>query len=271
MRSEIKEKISQFILLCIYTFCPPFYMMTLTYLLDTYQNINNFILSEIIPIFWQTIWIPACVALIINLFLHYRQSKHLSLDKKIKDYPLIFILSYAVYFIILGKLSAGSECMYSGISGLLIVFFARLFRESLRKYVEYLPLGEKVYAYMVVFLFPIFILLVTDAVSLMQKWPFYMTVLLAPISYIGGISMFLGACVILNLWCSYHHISLKKNTYTLAQVILLLLIGDNAAFLYLVPYVGNTLFIIGLFMSISLYIIEYLYHIKRKTKRLKLN
>ncbi len=271
MFAETREKISQFILLCVYTLCPPFYMMMLTYLLDTYQTTNNFTRSEIIPVFWQTVWIPASASLMLNLFLRYWKSKHLKPDEKLKDYPLIFILLYAIYFIILGRLSWGRECMYGGISGLLIVFFARLFRESLRKCVEYLPVAEKVYVYMVVFLFPIFVLLVTDIVSLIQSWQFYMTVLMAPVAYIGGVSIFLGACVVLQLWCGYYHISIKKNTYTLQQVILLLLIGDNLMFLYLVPYVGNTLLMIGLLMSISLYTVEYIYNIRRQTKRFKSN
>ncbi len=263
MKTCMFEKICQFILLCVYTLCPPFYMMTITYLMNSYHGGDRFIVSEIIPVFWGTIWIPALLGLSLNFIMRRWSAKYLQTGEKLKDYPLLFIFCYSIYFLILGKISWGSDCMYSGISGILVVFFVWLFRESVRKCVEYLPMGEKVYLYMIVFLFPVLILMVTDIVSIMETLNFYMTILLSPVIYMGGVSFFLMGCVVLRMWCRYYHIALKKNVYTLPQVILLLLIGDNLVFLYLVPYVGNVIIFISLIMSILLYTFELIYDYNR--------
>ncbi len=263
MKPFIFDKISQFILLCVYTLCTPFYMMTLTYLMNGYHGGGKFIISDIVPIFWGTVWIPALLGLVLNFTIRKWSSHHLKSEEKLKDYPLIFILFNSIYFVVLGKLSWGHDCMYSGVSGILLVFFVWLFRESYRKCVEYLPIGEKVYLYMIVFLYPVLVLMVTDIVSIMEAFNFYMTILLSPIIYIGGLSMFLLGCIVLRLWCKYYHIALKKHVYTLPQAILLLLIGNNLTFLYLVPYVGNTIMFIGLITSILLYIFELVYDYTR--------
>lgn len=271
MKLFYAEKMPHFILLCVYTLCPPFYMMTLTYLLDTYQRSGHFILSQIIPVFWSTVWIPALSALLANFFFRRQQYLHAKAPDKVKDSPLTFIFLYAVYFIILGRISWGMECMYGGIGGLLVVLFAYLFRQCLRKHVEYLPSHEKFYAYLICFFFPILSLLITDFISVMQQNTFYMSVLLSPVIYIGGVSLFLSACVFLQLRCLYYHISPKKDTFSLSWVIGLLLIGHNAMFIYLIPYIGNTLFISGFLMSILLCFSEYAHHRHRWLKRFKPN
>ncbi len=264
MFSVTFEKTRQFILLCIYTLCPPFYMMSLTYLLNEYRGGNQFEISDIIPVFWGTIWIPALLGLIFNFLGRWYIRKRIPDGTKLRDFPLLFILIYSVYFIILGQFRLGTDCLYGGVSGIMLVFFVWLFRESVRKCVEYLPVTEKVYLYMVVFLFPILVLIITDIFSIIEERNFYMTVLLSPVIYIGGVSLVLIFCGILRLWCAGYKVALKKNVYSLRQVILLLLIGDNLLFLYLIPYIGNLIILIGLLMSTLLYTFETVYDVLRR-------
>ncbi|MBQ9089480.1 MAG: hypothetical protein IJY58_00310 [Alphaproteobacteria bacterium] len=256
------EKTAHFILLCIYTLCPPFYMAVLTYFLNIYRHNSTFLLSEIIPVFWGTIWIPACFALGINFVLRLSQ-KITQPNQKRKDYPLLFIFIYAVYFMVLGQFVAGYDCLYAGISGVVLVLFVRLFRKAQERCVEYLPVGERVYFYMIAFLFPILVLIVSDVVSYMKHMPFYMSVLFAPIAYIGGVLAFLGACFYMRCYCLLTHTSLKKHVLTLSQAILILLIGCNLMFMTSIIFFGNIDFLICLIMSLLLYAVEYLHESNR--------
>ncbi|MBQ8557307.1 MAG: hypothetical protein IJ440_00765 [Alphaproteobacteria bacterium] len=261
--------IKQFILLCIYTFAPPFYMMCCTYLLQTYGGQTDFMISDLIPVFWGTIWIPALLSLSLNFFIRRQKRKHLQQNEKLKDYPLLFILIYSLYFFILGQTSWGIDCLYSALSGILLVLFILFFRNTTYRCVEYLPIVEKFYLYTVAFLFPIIILMTTDILSLIEETPWHMAILLSPISYVGGISVFISACMLLKLFCLKNNISLRKHCFTLKQTIIWLLIGDNLATLYIIPYIGNRLFVVGLMMSIILYFIESIYEIIRLHQRKK--
>lgn len=261
------DELIHFIIVCVYTLFPPFYMMALTYLLATYRGVDHFIISDIIPVFWKTVWIPALCSFITYFLLQLKKNHQAEQPKRVKDYPLVFIFFYSVYFMILGQVSWGSDCMYGGISGMLLVFFAWVFYDNLKKCVIYLPMSEKVYAFMVVFLFPVFVLVTTDIVSLMREDIFRMSVLIAPVIYVGGISCFLLGCIVLRLWCVYYKMALKKHAYTLQQLIMLSLIGSNAMFLYLTSYLGDTVILVGLMMSVLLVLIEYLYKWKRYLKK----
>ena len=190
-------------------------------------------------------------------------------NEKLKDYPLLFILIYSLYFFILGQTSWGIDCLYSALSGILLVLFILFFRNTTYRCVEYLPIVEKFYLYTVAFLFPIIILMTTDILSLIEETPWHMAILLSPISYVGGISVFISACMLLKLFCLKNNISLRKHCFTLKQTIIWLLIGDNLATLYIIPYIGNRLFVVGLMMSIILYFIESIYEIIRLHQRKK--
>ena len=265
------EKIRQFILLCIYTFAPPVYMMSVVYLLRLYRDNDNFGQFDLLPIFWETVWVPALLGMICNHCLRQYRKKHLQPNEKVRDYPLIFVLLYSLYFLILGKISWGTDCLYSGLCGLLLVFFVLIFREGTKRYVEYLPLTEKFYFYLVAFLYPIFILIVVDCIAIIENYPFHMAILLAPISYIAGISVFIGYGICLKLYSIINKIALRKIVLHLPQAILLLLIGDLIGCLYLLPYLGNLVFFVGLLMCFVLYAFELVYDGIRQYKRHKLS
>ena len=263
------EKATHFILLCIYTLCPPFYMAVLTYFLNIYRNNSTFLLSDIVPVFWSTVWIPALIALGGNFALRLYHSLTGGSQKR-KDYPLFFIFVYAVYFMILGRFGAGYDCLYGGLSGVILVVFVRLVRANQEKCIEYLPAGERAYFYMIAFLFPILVLIVSDVVSYMKHMPFYMSILFAPVAYIGGVLSFLLVTFYLRCYCLLTHVSLKKHTLSLSQAIFILLIGTNLMFMMSITFFGNIDFLICLIMSLFLYAVEYQHEAKRQMRMVKI-
>lgn len=258
------EKIRRRLLLSIYMFAPPFYMCSLTYLLENYSGRNKFIWEHIFPFFSVTVWVPLVISLLVNKIIRVYRQNHLQLGEKLKDYPLVFVFIYSLYFLAMGSFFWGKDCLYSALGGLLLVFFVLLFQDNTRRCVEYLPGAEKFYFYAVAFLFPIMILMVTDILSFIEKTPYHMAILLSPLSYIGGISLFIGVCLILKLYCVINKVSLKKHVMSLRQAIFVLLIGDICACLYLIGYIGNGIFLTGFSMSVALWFIEVLYHMKGK-------
>lgn len=261
------KKIRLFILLCIYTFAPPIYMMSVVYLLRLYRDNYNFVRFDLLPVFWETVWIPALLGMISNYGLRQYRKKRLQLNEKVRDYPLVFVFCFSLYFLILGKISWGTDCLYSGLCGLLLVFFVLLFRETIKRCVEYLPLTEKFYFYLVAFIFPIIILIVSDCLFFIEDKTFYMDILLAPISYISGVSVFIGYGICLKIYSLLNKIALRKLVLRLPQAILLLLIGDVIGCLYLLPSFGNQIFFVGLLMCFILYVFELIYDCIRQYKR----
>lgn len=260
----------RFILLCIYSVAPPFYMICATFLLGDYSGRDYVLKMHIFPFLSVTIWIALIGSLTANYFWRAHRSRHLVPGEKIKDYPLIFVFVYSLYFLLIGCFFWGTDCLYSAFSGLFLVLWVLIFRENMHRCVEYLPSVEKFYFYAVAFLFPILILMMSDALSLIQNTPWHMTILLSPIAYFPGITVFTIGCVSLKIICRLKESALKKNAFGLKQAILLLLIGDVSACLYLIPYVGNGIFLTGFVMSFSLYLIEWVYDYQRK-KRFKLS
>ena len=258
----------RFILLSVYSVAPPFYMICATFLLDDYSGRNNFLKEHIFPFLSVTIWIALIFAFGANyVWRRYRQ-KHLLPGEKVKDYPLIFVFVYSVYFLLVGCFFWGADCLYAAFSGLSVVFWVLIFHENMRRCVEYLPAVEKFYFYVVAFVYPIFILMMSDALSLIENTPWHMTILLSPIAYVPGVTVFACACLMLKIICRMRESALKKNVFGLTQAILLLLIGDVSGCLYLVPYVGRGIFLVGFVMSFGVYLIELFYHYKRH-QRLK--
>ena len=263
------EKIRQFILLCIYTFAPPIYMMSGVYLLRLYRDNDVFARFDLLPYFWTTVWIPALLSMGMNYGLRCYRKKHLKTNEKLRDYPLVFVFFFSLYFLILGEIAWGTDCLYSGLCGLLLVFFVLIFREGIKRYVEYLPLTERFYFYLVAFVFPIIILVVTDCLSVIENQPFHMAILLAPVSYIAGISVFIGYGLCLKIYSLLSKVALRKMVLRLPQAILLLLIGNILGCLYLLPYLGKQMFFIALLMCFILYIFELIYDGIRQYKRQK--
>lgn len=260
------EKLRRFIMLCVYMFAPPFYMMSVAYLLADYSGREKVILTQVLPFLGVTVWIPLVASLCCNaLYRHYKQKKLVE-GENLKDYPLIFIFIYSLYFFLMSNFFWGADCLYSAISGMMLVAFVLIFRENTRRCVEYLPLRERFYFYAIAFLFPVLIVMMSDVLSLIENTPWHMTILLSPISYIAGVSVFACACQVLKAFCTIKNIALKKHLFSLRQGILLLLVGDVVACLYLILYVGQGVFLTGLSMSITLYMVEMIYDLNRKYK-----
>ncbi len=256
----------RFVLLSIYSVAPPFYMVCATYLLSDYSGSDNFLKAPFFSFLSVTIGIAFLCAFGANYGWRCYRKKHLLPGEKIKDYPLIFVFVYSIYFLLIGCFFGGSECFYAAFSGLSVVLWVLIFRENMRRCVEYLPLVEKFYFYVVAFVYPVLILMMSDTLSLIENTPWYMTILLSPIAYVPGVSVFAVACLILKIICRMRESALKKNVFGLTQAILLLLIGDVSGCLYLVSYVGRGVFLVGLLMSFGVYLIELCYYYKRQQR-----
>lgn len=259
----MKDFLRRFILLGICAIAPPFYMICATYLLNDYSGRNNFLKAHIFPFLSVTIWIALICSLAANHFWRRYRYRHRLPGEKLKDYPLIFVFVYSVYFFIVGSFFWGTDCLYSAFSGLLLVFWVLIFQENMRRCVEYLPAGEKFYFYAVAFLYPVLILMMSDALSIIENTTWNMNILLSPIAYVPGVTVFACACLILKFVCRFRESSLKKNLFSLQKAILFLLIGDVSGCLYLTSYVGRSIFLIGMIMSFCLYFIELTYSYKR--------
>lgn len=264
---KVKEACEQILILSLYAISVPFYMMGFTYLLTLYQGRISFMSWELTPLFLGTVWIPAFVGLFLNDFFRKIKSRQLAPNGKIKNYPFIFIFCFSIYFLILGFFSFGTDCLAISLSGILLVLFSFLLR-PIKRSVEYLPTTELFYFYAVLFLYPILVLMANDIYSVVQGSVGF-SILLAPISYIAGISGLAIVCLGVRYYSFYRHISLKKNLLTMNQVVGLLVFFDVLASIYLIPFVGNQLFVVCFVMSILLYSIEYLFTKVRFLRRQK--
>lgn len=265
LSDKVKETAEQVLILSLYTISIPLYMMAFTYLLTLYQGRVSFMQWELMPLFLGTVWIPAFCGLFVNDLLRQRKNKNLKKGEKLKDYPFVFITLFSIYFLILGLISFGSDCLTIALSGLLLGAFSFLLK-PIRRCVEYLPATENFYFYVVLFLFPILVLMATDiSLSLQDGTGF--SILLAPISYIPGISGLMMICLCVRYWCLYRHISLKKYLLTMDQVVGILLVCDVFATLYMIPFLGPRLFIVCFIMAFCLYFVELIFKWARVMRR----
>lgn len=251
---KIEDSLKQVLILSLYTIIVPLYMLVFTYLLTLYEGRISFIHWDLMPIFMGTVWIPALVALMVNDALRQRKLKYLKENEKLKDYPFVFMASFSVYFFILGLISFGSDCLAIAFSGMLLVLFSFLFK-PIKKGMMYLPAAENFYFYTVVFIFPVFVLMATD-VSLGIEGNIGFSILLAPISYIPGVSGLAIVSIIRRYWFLKRGKILKKNLLTIDEAISILLVCDIVASLYVVSFMGERIFIMCLFMSTCLYVVE---------------
>lgn len=229
----------------LYVIFIPFYMLLMTYMLSqsSFKTLggDQWLIS---PLLWGTIWIPAFLGLFINQFLKKRReadSKH----KWEKNFPIVFISMYSVFFFVMSSFSFGKHYLTAAFSSLILVIFLLLLKNA-QKEMFYLPPPKEFWFYFLTFVPPISMLFFTDVYFLvMQKSPYF--ILLSPVSYLPEILGFWVYCFLRKHFRSKK----KRGKLTLFQAIFIMQIFNVATSFYIGSSWGDKVIWIALTFSFA--------------------
>lgn len=240
-----KEKIKRVMPSVLYMVGVPFYMLEITYMLSwagsASARANQWLIS---PLLWGTIAIPAVLTFFINLWLKKRRAEKRN-SKWEKEYPLVFIGLYSIYFFILSSFSFGKHYLTAGFSGTILIIFLLLLKQA-QKEMFYLPPPKEFWFYFLTFIPPIAMLFSTDVYFLIMKESPYF-ILLAPVSYLPEIFGFWVFCMIRK------HLFSKKRRgkLTLFHAIFVMQIFNVATSFYFGTFWGDRVIWISLTFGLA--------------------
>ena len=224
----------------LYIVLIPFYMLVITYMLSLGGGgsdvANQWLIS---PLLWGTIWVPAFLGLLCNqLYKRYKQG---GMPRKWdRNYPIIFISAYSLYFCCLSMLSFGRHYLTAFFSSVILIVFLGLLKNA-QKEMFYLPPPKEFWFYFLTFIPPIAILFSTDVYFLLMKESPYF-ILLSPVSYLPEIFGFWVFCKFRKFCFSKK----KRGKLTLFQSIFVMQIMNVATSFYIGSYCGDKVIWISL-------------------------
>lgn len=228
----------------LYVVLIPFYMLEITYMLSLGGGRNQTNQWLIAPLLWGTIWIPAFLGVLFNqLYKRYKQG---NIQRKWdRNYPIIFISSYSVYFFLLSCLSFGKHYLTAAFSSAILIFFLFLLKNA-QKEMFYLPPPKEFWFYFLTFIPPIAVLFSTDVYFLIMKESPYF-ILLAPVSYLPEIFGFWVYCRLRRLFFSKK----KRGKLTLFQSIFVMQVMNVSTSFYFGSFWGDRVIWISLTFSFA--------------------
>lgn len=224
----------------LYIVTIPFYMIEISYLV-MFTNSTRENLWYMSPVFLGTVWIPAFLGLLVNLVM--KKIFQPGPRKWVRNYPMVFIAFYSLYFFILSKLEFGKSCLVSAVAGGVLVLFLVLLKQG-QKQMYYLPPAKEFWLYVLTFLPPIVTLFFTDVYFLVMQESRYF-ILLSPVSYLPEILGFVTYATLRSFV-----ISKNKRPMTLYEAIFVMQVFNVATAIYFGAYWGDKL--IWMALSISL-------------------
>lgn len=225
----------------LYMVTIPFYMIMISYLV-MFTNSTDENLWYMRPLFLGTVWIPALLSFSLNFLL--KKIFQSGTRKWVRNYPIVFILFYTIYFFILSKLEFGKSCLTSAVAGGVLIVFLCLLKVA-QKQMYYLPPPKEFWFYVLTFLPPIVILFFTDVYFLIVKESRYF-ILMAPVSYLPEILGFFTYATIRSFI-----ISKNKHPMTLFEAIFVMQIVNVAMAFYFGSYWGDKIIWMALTISFA--------------------
>ncbi len=242
---QIKRYITPFIMQAIpeilYMVTIPFYMVMISYLV-MFTNSTDENLWYMRPLFLGTVWIPAFLGFSLNLIL--KKIFQPGPRKWVRNYPVVFIGFYSLYFFLLSKLEFGKSCLTAAVAGGVLIVFLCLLKMG-QKQMYYLPPPKEFWFYVLTFLPPIVILFFTDTYSLILQESRYF-ILLSPVSYLPEIFGFFIYSIIRSFI-----VSKNKHPMTLFEGIFIMQICNVAMSFYFGSFWGDRIIWIALAISFA--------------------
>jgi len=225
----------------LYMVTIPFYMVMISYLV-MFTNSTNENLWYMRPVFLGTVWIPAFLGFTLNLIL--KKIFQPGQRKWIRNYPMVFIAFYTLYFFILSKLEFGKSCLTAAVAGGVLIVFLALLKVA-QKQMYYLPLPKEFWFYVLTFLPPIVILFFTDVYFLIAQESRYF-ILMAPVSYLPEILGFFVYSIVRSFL-----VSKNKRPMTLFEAIFIMQIMNLSMAFYFGAHWGDKIILVALAISFA--------------------